>query len=66
MGPVGRQGKGGTPLPETERKVRFCFIRVPCQLGSPRDRKTKVLVTGISLYRGHVGESGTGLVYNGL
>jgi hypothetical protein len=35
-------------------------------LGSLRDRKTKVLVTGISLHRGPVGERGTSLVYQGL
>jgi hypothetical protein len=44
----------------------FCFIRIPCQLRTPRDLKKKVPLTGISLHRGPVGEPGKGLVNQGL
>jgi hypothetical protein len=56
----------GAPLPGLEWKVIFCFIKIPCQLVSPRDRKTAVLVRDISLHKDPVGERGAGLVYQGL
>ena len=61
--PLGYTENGGLDF---ERKIRFGFIRIPYQLRSPIERKTKVLVTDISLHRGPAGDRGTGLVYQGL
>jgi hypothetical protein len=56
MGPFGRPWKGGRFTRDFERKVKFCFIRIPCQLGTLRYMKKKVPLTGISLHRGLVEE----------
>jgi hypothetical protein len=44
-----------------QRKARFCFTRIPCFLGAPRDMYEKALKTDISLLRVLVAVLGGGL-----
>jgi hypothetical protein len=64
-GPVGGPGRRSCFTRDFKRKVRFCFIRRPYLLGTPRDELKKAVATGSPLHSGPVGEQGGGLVLTG-
>ena len=57
-GPIGVPGRRSCFTGDFEGKVRFCFIRRPYFLRTPRDKLKKALATGSSLHSGPVGEPG--------
>jgi len=64
-GPVLGPGRRSCFTGDCKRKVRFCFIRRPYLLGTPRDKLKKALASGNTLHSGLIGEPGWGLVLTG-